>query len=358
MLREVSNMQIMSNKQLEDNVFRTIQGRLPRGWGIRRPQDGNSCSSEAELTVPDDKGVLIRIEVRASMDPRGVVQLKNRLMSDSDRLSDDNPVVVISRYLSPATRQKLIEAGFNFMDLTGNARIVLVRPAVFIELSGAARSPFREDRKVRIFKGPKVGRIVRTLVDFRDTPGVRELAVRAGVDAGYLSRVLASMEKEALVDRGRRGRIERLDWAGLLRRWAVDSPLESRCELVTFIEPRGLKSVLTKLASIDMRYAVTGSLAAARTAPVAPARLGMIYVDDIEAASESLALRPAESGANVVLARPVDEVVYRRCLVVDGVTYAASAQVAADLLTSSGRGPAEGEELLNWMGGNEGAWRG
>ena len=41
----------------------------------------------------------------------------------------------------------------------------------------------------------------------------------------------------------------------------------------------------------------------------------------------------------------------------DGLTYAAPAQVAADLLTSPGRGPAEGEALIEWMAQNEGAWR-
>lgn len=41
----------------------------------------------------------------------------------------------------------------------------------------------------------------------------------------------------------------------------------------------------------------------------------------------------------------------------DGVWYAAPSQIAADLLTSPGRGPAEGEELIEWMFAHEGAWR-
>jgi hypothetical protein len=41
----------------------------------------------------------------------------------------------------------------------------------------------------------------------------------------------------------------------------------------------------------------------------------------------------------------------------DGIWYAAPSQVAADLLTSPGRGPAEAEELINWMRLNEEAWR-
>ena len=39
------------------------------------------------------------------------------------------------------------------------------------------------------------------------------------------------------------------------------------------------------------------------------------------------------------------------------VRYVALSQVAADLLTSPGRGPAEAESLLEWMRANETEWR-
>jgi hypothetical protein len=41
-----------------------------------------------------------------------------------------------------------------------------------------------------------------------------------------------------------------------------------------------------------------------------------------------------------------------------GMRWAPPVQVAADLLTSPGRGPAEGEALLRCMADNEEAWRG
>ncbi|MBP7381845.1 hypothetical protein KBA39_05545 [Myxococcota bacterium] len=351
-------MQFSGNIKLLDDVLRIVQARLPLGWHLRQIARDGTSGSDIELIYPGQAGVSFKAEIRAALDPRGVIQLKAGMASETKGAAGSRPVLVISRYLAPATRQKLVEAGFNFADLTGNVRIVLASPAIFIELSGADRSPFREDRKSRTLRGPKVGRIVRALVDFAETPGVRELAVRAGVDAGYLSRVLTLLEREALIDRGHRGCVVRLDWPGLLRRWASDAPLESRGEVMMFIDPRGLDSVVTKLATSGTRYAVTGSLAAGRVSQVAPARLAMIYVDDIDAASGFLGLRPAEAGANVVLVRPVDDVVYERSFVADGVRYAAVSQVAADLLTSPGRGPAEAEELLNWMEANQKVWRG
>lgn len=351
-------MQFSGNIKLLDEVIRVVQARLPRGWLVRQNAHEGSSGSDIELVCPGQDGVIVRAEVRAALDPRGVIQLKAGMVSETKGAADSKPVLVISRYLAPATRQKLADAGFNFADMTGNVRIALARPTMFIELSGADRSPFREDRKSRTLRGPKVGRIVRALVDFAQTPGVRELAGRAGVDAGYLTRVLTLMEREALIDRGHRGHVVRLDWPGLLRRWASDAPLESRGEVMTFIDPRGLDSVVTKLAASSIRYAVTGSLAAGRVSQVAPARLAMIYVDDIDAASGFLGLRPAEAGANVLLVRPIDDVVYERSSVADGVRYAAVSQAAADLLTSPGRAPAEAEELLNWMAASEKVWRG
>ena len=102
---------------------------------------------------------------------------------------------------------------------------------------------------------------------------------------------------------------------------------------------------------------MTGSLGSASVAPVASARLAVLFVDDMEDAAERLALRPSEVGANVILAEPFDPVVYDRYREQEQINYVAPSQNAADLLTSPGRGPNEAEELMDWMARNEGAWR-
>jgi hypothetical protein len=70
-----------------------------------------------------------------------------------------------------------------------------------------------------------------------------------------------------------------------------------------------------------------------------------------------LALRPADTGANMVLVETDDESVFEGTTERDGLRYAAPSVVAADLLTSPGRGPQEGEELIAWMSSNEERWR-
>ncbi len=357
LLRAMRNMGSEGNEILKEGM-RLLQGRLPAGWSLDRVSPAQETDARLNVVAPDGRRGTVSLEVRTSLDPRDVLAMA---VADRWLQRQGQPplaMLVVARYLSQATRERLIERGFGFLDLTGNIRLELSEPGLFIEATGASANPERDDRPARSLKGPKAGRVVRALVDFRTTPGVRKLAVRAGVDAGYLSRVLSMMDRQTLIERGRRGRVERVDWIRLLRRWAADAPLEARGPNGVFLEPRGLKSLLGQLAATGIRHVVTGSLAASRQAPVAPSRLATVYLEDMEEAAEQLGLRPTDSGGNVLLVQPADDVVFDRCTEADGVWYVAPSQAVADLLTSPGRGPAEAEALIEWMRAHEDSWRG
>lgn len=328
---------------------------MPAGWKVGEARNGPiPFDATVQLRAPGGTEARIVLEAKVRLDPRGVVAVAALAAKAAAR----GPLLVVSPYLSPSTRERLREAEISFLDLTGNARIVLTKPGLFIETHGATEDPDRKVRPARSLTGPKAGRIVRALVDRKRLPGVRELAAATRVDAGYVSRVLTLLDSEALITRGGRGRIERVDWPALLRRWAREAPLESRGEVRSFLEPRGLSALLARVGESGDTYAVTGGLAAARFAPIAPARLAVIWIRSSETTAERLGLRPAESGANVLLVEPNDDLVFEGATEHRGVRYAAPSQVAADLLTSPGRGPAEGEALLEWMRENEEAWRG
>jgi hypothetical protein len=103
---------------------------------------------------------------------------------------------------------------------------------------------------------------------------------------------------------------------------------------------------------------MSGTIAAAEWAAYAPARLATIYVDDASQAAQAWDLRPADTGANVILAQPQYEVVFERSLLnTNGMTVVAPSQVVVDLMTGPGRNPSEAEELLEWMERNEQSWR-
>jgi hypothetical protein len=176
------------------------------------------------------------------------------------------------------------------------------------------------------------------------------------VSPSTLARVIDLLAREALLSRDQRGRVTDVDWAGSIRRWTKDYEFVDSNRVSSFVAPRGLSDVTAKLATYKGRYAATGSLAA-QGSPIAPVRQAMLFVDDVDRIGRSVDVREADEGANLLIAEPFDDVVYERTTIVEGLTIVAPSQAAADLLTGSGRMPSAGEELLDWMKGNERAWR-
>ena len=298
------------------------------------------------------------MEAKRRLDPKLVPIVADQLAWYGQR-TGELAGMVVAPFLSPRARELLTEAGLGYADAAGNLRLALEQPALYVETAGASSDPWGRpgDRPLRSLKGPRAGRVVRALCDFRPPYGVEQLAKRSGTSLGSVSRVLVLLDLEALITREPRGPVTDVKWADLIRRWATDYAFAKTNTTRTFLEPRGLPALLDKLKAATSRYATTGSLAAARLAPIAAARLATVYVDDIDLAAQELGLRPAETSANVMLAEPFDRVVFERTWEHDGITYTALSQVAADLLTGPGRGPAEGEELIRWMQEHEDAWR-
>lgn len=351
----------MEEREAIQRGINQLQTRLPQGWGLElgrwegKPREWNrAVDALVGLKGPDQRGSDLRVEYKSRIDPRGVFLLARQM----EFTNDGTHALLMAPYLSSPTQKALREARIGYLDFTGNIWLSVTSPGLFIEVEGAKEDPNRENRPARSLKGTKAARLVRTLLDRKELLGIRGLATEAGVDPGYASRVISLLESEAIVDRTPRGGLAKVDWEKLLRRWGQESPFEKRGRQVSFIEPRGLPGVMNRLQAEPLRYAITGGMAANQWAPITSPRLLTIYVDEVEMFAKGQGLRPSETGINVLLIQPTDEYVYQKAEQRDGIWYAAPSQVAADLLTSPGRGPAEGEELIEWMRMNEGAWRG
>ncbi|MHB8574514.1 MAG: hypothetical protein ACYDCQ_04195 [Dehalococcoidia bacterium] len=266
--------------------------------------------------------------------------------------------LAVAAYFSPRIRSELTRNGIAYADATGNLRLAIDEPALFIETTGADRDPSPHDQPLRSLRGAAAGRAVRALCDFSPPYGTRALSERAGVPAPTISRVAELLERDGILTRERsRGPIVAVDWEAAIRRWAQDYSFTRSNQTTTWLEPRGLPALLMKLRELETDYAVTGSLAASAVKPVTAPRLAAIYVERSEAVAAVLGLRRAEAGANVLLAEPFDAVVFTRGFEQDGLKYTARCQLAVDLLTGPGRSPAEGEAILQWMQENERIWR-
>lgn len=354
MLHTMRNMAFSDNSILTEAI-RTLERRLPLGWrtDVEREVAGRDRRIDAivRLRSPDGEEVGLLVEVKSRVEPAAVQQLAALLAAGG------GIPVVVAPFLSPRTQGLLREARLRYLDLTGNIWLTSDRPAVFIESKGADSDPRREERPARSLKGAKAARVVRALCDLRPPFRVRQLAHITDTDAGYVSRLLVLLERDALIQREPRGPVTRVEWQALIRRWTADYGVLKSNRAVTYLDPRGVSTFADRLRETELEYAITGSLGAARLAPVAAPALVMCFVRNPELAAEGLQLRPASAGANVMLLEPFDPVAYERSWQDEGLTFAAPSQIAADLFTSPGRGPAEAEALLEWMAGNEDAWR-
>lgn len=340
-----------AGKSLASRALESLEQRLPPGWKLRREtQDPDLV---VNLTAPDGQSAQILLEFKNRLSPSDVESVVRQL---SRFQAESHVPVVAAEFLSPRTRQLLAEAHVSFIDLSGNSRIVSQSPGLFICTTGLEVNPNPEERESRSLKGPVAARIVRLLCDFRPPFGVVDIAERTGANPGYVSRLLALLERQALIVRKPRGPVEEVHWAALIRAWARDYNSLAQDGTVTFFEPRGLSALVKKLPTLG-RYALTSSLAASYVAPVAPPRLASCYVDDPIQAGRQLGLRPTEATINVMLIAAYDPVVYERTTRHDGIDLVSHSQMAADLMNSPGRGPEEADALMEWMQKHESDWR-
>jgi hypothetical protein len=339
-----------------------VAKRLPPGWSTHVAQKGMSdrlVDAVIELVGPDDTRAMFVVEAKRSVVTRDLPALLEQLRSYESHAGQRPVPLLAARYIGSSARAWLEERGVSYVDATGNMHILLERPALFLHDRGADRDPWRGPGRPRgTLHGPPAARVVRALVDFVPPMTVPELVRRSAASTGATYRVVEFLEREALVDRDPRGPITNVAWRRLLERWSQDYGFQRSNTVGAYLYPRGLPALLDGLRdSSGLRYVLTGSFAAHRLAPYAPARLAMIHVDDPEQAAEQLKLRAVDSGANVLLAAGDYDVVFDRVIEDDSLNYAAPSQTAVDLLTGPGRGPAEGQALLDWMEKHEPAWR-
>lgn len=343
-----------------------LSERLPGTWNLRtRDQepaaDDRRIDALVNLTAPDGEQVVLGIEVKRSITPRDVQPMLDQIANFAATRPMPTTIlpVLVARYLPESTRQRIANANAGYVDATGNVRIVVDRPTLFMSDRGADSDPWRgPGRPLSGLRGEPAAKVVRALVDLRPPYTVPELAARAGSSTGATYRVIDFLDEEDLISRQPYGPIAEVRWRDLLTRWSEDYGFAATNPVVTYLEPRGLSVAQERLRTASgLKYVLTGSLAAERFAPYAPTRQAMIYADDPTELVQALDLRPTDAAANVAVAAPKFDVVFDRAEMVDGLRVAAPSQIVVDLLSGPGRNPAEAIALLDWMEANESAWR-
>jgi hypothetical protein len=352
----------------ESDVLRAsmavLRERLPNSWTLKTQRralttDDRRVDQIADLTSPDGQSITLLVEAKRLITPRDVQPILDQLAASRDgRQQHPALPVLVARYLPESARQRIARAGAGYIDVTGNVRISADRPGLLLVDRGADSDPWRGPGRPRAgLRGEPAARVVRALVDFAPPYSVPELAERAGSSTGATYRVIEFLQEEELLVRQARGPITDVRWRQLLMRWSEDYGLTSN-PVSLFIEPRGLGVFLKQLGAADnLKYALTGSLAAQHLAPFAPPRQAVVYADDPAELVTATGVRRTQTGGNVLLVTPRYDVVFERAQINGGVRVVAPSQTVVDLLTGPGRNPSESTALLDWMERNEPAWR-
>lgn len=357
-----------ADEALIDGAISLLRSVLPAGWQVERqalpPAEGTADDALLVLRISRQNDVQVLVEAHRTFAPRDVDSVLGRRLAGIRPVTGAVPVLVVAPWLSERSRRRLTEAGLNYLDLSGNIRVVTTRPAIFIERTSTSGPP-RAQRSAPALRGPKAGRVVRLLADVAPPYGVLELAAAGGVTPGYMSRLVDMLDREALLERARRGAVTSVDWAELLRRRAESYSVLETNAVRRYVCANGATFALEAARDLQLRSVwLTGSFAAEQIVRVAAPTLLLLYaISGIEELVSVAGMLPADEGANVMILSPYDSVVTEcpsRWLTAPRppiVPVVACTQLALDCLTGPGRMPAEGEALLTWMAENENRWR-
>ena len=328
-------VEVRKERDLGRALETALERMLPRGWRATiRPTEAQEGGTAAILDIASPTGDRshARVEFKSRAEPADV----SRQLS---WLQQRGAALLVAPGISARTRAILNDGGINWLEPDGDCRIAI--GGLFIERSlgggrrrepGAAETRFVAD----LFAGGAL-RIVRwLLIEPERSWTLTDMASRAGLTIGFVSRTFKTLARDAYVERAR-GSTRLLDRDVLLDAWATAPlPAEVRLQRVSLAD--GPSAVLRGLRELEAtgRYAITAEAAAEQIAPHARFSRVEVYVGDEEPWDRALGLTPVPRGGNVVLIRPVDRGVFDGAFERDGLSLVSRPQLYVDLLRRGG----------------------
>lgn len=332
----------MVEAELLDRVGAWFDRSLPRGWEWRLSQAGPTQGRsrfDAVLTLisPGGRKSNLPVELKGRALPAEIarelaVPSQRRLLLSAPRISE-------------RARRLLQEAGVSWLELeSGDCRIEA--DDLFIErLVGSASGRWRpEEARQRyvadLFSGSALRIVRRLLIEPERTWKLVDMAGLADVTPAFVSRVFATLERDAYLSK-ERGATRLKDREALLDAWtAAPAPRERRFERV-FVQPGILSLLPVRPAGpvSDPDYALTAEVAAEQIAPFASWRTIEMYVRDVKTWDDRLRLQSVPRGGNHVLIVSSDPGIFDGAFA-QGLVLASRPQVYVDLKR---RGGAAGE---------------
>ena len=324
------------------------------GKDVSRQKGPRSRDGDAVLEV--GKQVFV-VEWKSSGAAAVVSDAAEQVRAHAARVSKNAIPLVVVPYMGEVGRKRCGQAGVQWLDLSGNARIVA--PGVHILVEGRPNRFKPRGRPSTAF-APQASRIARWLLIHHERfLTQREIALATDVDEGYTSRVVGRLEDENLVFRDKTGAIRPRDPSLLLDAWREEYDFEKHRILQGHVAARSGDTLLRALAETLNDYgadhAASGLAAAWLITRFAGFRLVTFYLREQPSAEllDGLSFREEARGANVWLAVPNDEGVFHGASEQEGVRCVHPVQIYLDL----GAHPERAAEVATELRERYSSWR-
>ena len=336
-------------RMAEEGLRSSLEGiPFAKIQNFERDRDIGGYQADLVTTVNTPAGTRYFVaEVKSVGQPRAAREAVNQLWRFRENRPDVVPVF-IAPYISPASAQICKKDGMNYVDLSGNCRLVFDNS--FVEREGRPNL-FAEKRDLRSLYSPRSSRVMRVLLA---NPGeawkVKELAGESEVSLGLASNVKKLLEDREWVRKTEDG-LTLVEPEKLLMEWSENySFRKNRVRDCYSLKPAA--DLEADLAAVcfekKVPYALTGFSAAARYAPMVRSPRAMAYVErPLDEILAALGLKEVSSGSNVTLLEPYDEGVFYGAEMEQGIRLASPVQVYLDLKGFRGRGEEAAEKLLD-----------
>ena len=334
-------IQINIGLELEAEVLQIMRG-IP-GLDV---QTGRAPALDADAVIQSaGTQTPIAIEVKARVNAANVHQIIHRARAMS------MPMVVIAQDMTEGARTALAAEGIGAVDGLGNVRLEL--PGLLVRVDGTARRP---RTKARAALSGKAGLVAQAmLLDVGRPWHVNELAEHAGVSPALAHRVLQRLVDLEIVASQGTGPSKQRRLVGppaLFDLWVEEHRDRSRRH-PAFMLASGSEdlaaTVCRGLESAGVGYALTGTAAIARIAPILTSvpvvEVWLEGLADPGAVCAEIGAGEVTSGPNVVLQQERDDVPLAFRTRRDGAWFANVCRLYFDARRDPQRGQEQADHL-------------
>ncbi len=339
-------------------------GALERVEAALRDLLALKADAKAARDAPGRPDLLIRsraasivVEWKAVGDASAVAGAIRQL-SELTRTTRPRPIAIVAvPFMGETGRRLCAEAGVSWLDLSGNAWIDA--PGARIRILGNPNRFASRGRPANVF-APRSSRVVRALLmeparAFSQT----DLVSASGVDKGRVSRLIRRLAAMGLIEQADAERAVRISQPAVaLDAWRETYDFWKHEVLQGHVAMRSPEELISKIVKASRAHpqpwALTGLAAAWRLTRSAMFRLTTLFVGEKPSAAwlSTIGFREDARGANVWIARPADDAVFKGVRLVKGVPCVHPLQAYLDLKAQPERAQEAAAELrkrsLDW----------